>query len=209
MRLAIADPPYPPLFSERADAAGGALRITVRSRSRRWYGDGPRSSTDSPPADFHPEAGRWDNLSEHRKLIETLVLEYDGWAIATTPDGLGAYHPLPIGADIMVWHRPTALPGGGRLIRRWEPVIVFIPEERRGRGGTRVSDVLTATAPARGFVGSKPAVWTRWVLDALGYNPDVDELVDLFPGSGAVGRAADGMLPIFDSTLESQEVNYG
>lgn len=196
MRLAIADPPYPPLFAERADRDGGPLRVTMRSRARRWYGDGPRSTTDSPPADFHTQAGRWDDLTEHRKLIEHLTAEYDGWAIATTPDGLGAYQPLPISADIMVWHRPTALPGGGRLIRRWEPVIVFIPEERRGRGGLRVADVLTCNAPREGFVGAKPPAWTRWVLDALGYDPDTDELVDLFPGSGAVSAAADGMLAL-------------
>lgn len=193
MRLAIADPPYPPLFSERRDRPGGPLRVTARSRARRWYGDGPRAQSDSPRADFHADAGVWDDLSEHRRLIERLADEFDGWAIATTPDGLGAYHPLPIGADIMAWHRPTAIPGGGRLIRRWEPVIVFIPESRRGRGGERVSDVLTA-APARGFVGAKPAAWTRWVLAALGYDPATDELVDMFPGSGAVAAAADGML---------------
>lgn len=194
MRLAIADPPYPPLFSERRDTPGGPLRVTSRSRARRWYGDGPRSQTDPAAADYHPDAGVWDDIGEHRRLIERLVDEFDGFAIATTPDGLDAYRPMPIGADIAVWHRPTALPGGGRLIRRWEPVIVFIPEERRGRGGMRVSDVLTANAPRVGFVGAKPPEWTRWVLDMLGYDPDADELVDVFPGSGSVSAASDGML---------------
>ncbi|WP_100813046.1 hypothetical protein [Microbacterium lacus] len=196
MRLAIADPPYPPMFSERRDREGGPLRVTSRSRARRWYGDGPRSTTDSPAADFHPEAGTWDDLTEHRRLLERLVDEFDGWAIATTPDGLGAYHPLPIAARIMAWHRPTAMPGGGRLMSRWEPVIVLIPEERRGRAGMRVSDVLTANPPTAGFVGAKPPEWTRWVLDALGYEPATDELVDLFPGSGSVAAAADGMLAL-------------
>ncbi|RUQ07029.1 hypothetical protein D8M34_06040 [Microbacterium sp. HSID17254] len=196
MKLAIADPPYPPLFSERRDVPGGPLRVTSRSRSRRWYGDGPRAATDSPIADFHPDAGVWDDITEHRRLIERLVEEFDGFAIATTHDGLDAYRPLPIGAHTAVWHRPTALPGGGRIINRWEPVIVFVPEERRGREGLRVSDVLTANAPRAGFVGAKPPEWTRWVLDMLGYDPATDELHDLFPGSGAVAAAADGMLPI-------------
>jgi hypothetical protein len=199
MKLAIADPPYPPLFRERFDLAGGESRVTVRSRARRWYGDGTRSSTDSPRADFHEDAGRWDDIDAHRQLLLHLVENFDGWAIATTPDGLGAYHPLPVNAQIMAWHKPNAMPGGGRLIERWEPVIVFVPEERRTRAGARVGNVLTAAAPsARGgrqsFVGSKPAAWTRWVLDALGYDPAVDELHDLFPGSGAVLAAADGML---------------
>lgn len=199
MRLAIADPPYPPLFRERFDLAGGGSRVTMRSRSQRWYGEGTRSKTDAPRADIHPEAAKWDDLNAHRELLLHLVENFDGWAIATTPDGLGAYYPLPMNAQIMCWHRPNAMPGGGRLLERWEAVIVYIPEERRTRAGARVSNVLIENAPSarhgrRSFVGSKPAEWTRWVLDALGYDAGTDELVDLFPGSGAVRAAADGML---------------
>lgn len=195
MRLAIADPPYPPLFAERSDLAGGATRLTSRSRATRWYGNGPRAASDSPAADFHPHAAAWDDLGEHRRLLERLAAEYDGWAIATTPDGIGAYQPLPVSSRIMVWHRPTALPGGGRLISRWEAVIVLVPEGRRGRdAGERVSDVLTGVAPKAGFVGAKPAAWTRWVLAALGYDPAEDTVDDLFPGSGAVAAAVDGMM---------------
>jgi hypothetical protein len=197
VRLAIADPPYPPLFGERADTAPGEPpRLTTRSRARRWYGDGTRATTDSPPADFHPAAAQWDDLTEHRRLIERLTADYDGWAIATTPDGLGAYHPLPVSARVMAWVRPNGMPGGQRIISRWEPVIVFVPEGRRGRGEEFVADVLVAAAPRRGFAGAKPAEWTRWVLAALGYDSAADELVDVFPGSGAVAAAADGMLAL-------------
>lgn len=199
MKLAIADPPYPPLFRERFDLAAGGSRVTMRSRARRWYGDGTRSTTDSPRADFHEDAVRWDDVAAHRELLMHLVDNYDGWAIATTPDGLGAYHPLPLNAQIMAWHKPNAMRGGGRLIERWEPVIIYIPDGRSTRTVAGVSNVLVAAAPsARGgresFVGSKPASWTRWVLDALGYDPLVDEVHDLFPGSGGVRAAADGML---------------
>ena len=195
MRLAIADPPYPPLFGERHDTADGVPRLTTRSRALRWYGDGPRSATDSAPADFHPEAAAWDDLGEHRALLLRLVDEFDGWAIATTPDGLQAYFPLPVSARILAWHKPNGIPGAGHILSRWEPVIVFTPEGRRSRtDGPQVSDVLTARPPAQGFAGAKPAEWTRWVLAALGYDPAADELVDLFPGSGAVAAAADGML---------------
>lgn len=195
MRLAIADPPYPPLFGERFDVVDGGSRLTVRSRARRWYGDGTRAKTDSKPADFHPDAGDWDDLSEHRRLIEHLTAEYDGWAIATTPDGLGAYHPLPVSARVAVWNRPNAMPGGSRLMSMWEAVIVFVPEERRIRGDV-VRDVLTASAPRLGFAGAKPPAWTRWVLSMLGYDPATDTVDDLFPGSGSVAAAADGMLAI-------------
>lgn len=195
MRLAIADPPYPPLLSLRHDLADGSARLTSRSRARRWYGDGPRAASDSPRADFHPAAGDWDDPATHRALLAQLAADFDGWAIATTPDGLGTYHPLPVGARIMAWHRPNALPGGSRLLSRWEPVIVAVPPERRGRhGGPRVSDVLSTGAPRIGFAGAKPPEWTRWVLAALGYDPAADTVTDLFPGSGSVALAADGML---------------
>ena len=40
--------------------------------------------------------------------------------------------------------------------------------------------------PALG--GEKPERFTRWVLDAIGAIPS-DDLLDVFTGSGAVGRA--------------------
>jgi hypothetical protein len=46
--------------------------------------------------------------------------------------------------------------------------------------------------PARGggkkLVGRKPGVFCTWVFELLGMLPG-DELDDLFPGSGMVGRA--------------------
>lgn len=194
MRLAIADPPYPPQISERYDTADGTPRIVTRSRARRWYGDGPRHT--ERPADFHPAAGEWDDPRRHRALLEQLLDEYDGWAIATTPDGLDCYRPLPIPARLMVWQKTRALPTGHRIATTWEPVICYPPIGRRARAADRgeklaqVPDVLVCSPPGAGFAGAKPAAWTRWVLDALGYDPDTDELHDLFPGSGAVAAAA-------------------
>lgn len=191
MKLAIADPPYPPMLSERRDLAGGGTRITSYSRARRYYGAGTRPAYERP-ADFHPDAGEWDDPARHRQLLEDLRATYDGWAIATTPDGLGAYHPLPIPARIMVWHRPNAQCGSNRLASKWEAVIVYTPEGRRAaKGPLQVSDVLTAGVEYKaGFPGHKPPRWTRWILDALGYDPDTDTVDDLFPGSGAVAAAA-------------------
>lgn len=180
MRLAIADPPYPPFIG-----SGGK-----KNRASRWYGTGQRSQRDRP-ADSHEDAARWDDPAAHRELLEQLVADFDGFAIATSPDGLAAYGDLPVGTRIMAWIKPNAQPGAHRLRSLWEPVILFPPVGRRSnRGGVgMVPDVLTATAP-RGFIGAKPPAWTRWVLDALSYDPRADELEDLFPGSGAVLAAA-------------------
>jgi hypothetical protein len=194
VRLCIADPPYPPQVSERHD--GLAPRLITRSRSRRWYGDGPRDRGSAGPADFHPDAGEWDALERHRALLEQLHADFDGWAIATTPDGLDAYRPLPVPAQVLVWVKPNATPTARAIASTWEAVIVCPPIGRRARrpGEPPVPDVLVAASPRRSFAGAKPPEWTRWVLAALDYRPGEDELVDLFPGSGAVAAAADGML---------------
>lgn len=179
MKLAIADPPYPPMVS-----AGGR-----RTRASRWYGDNQRSAKDRP-ADRHPDAGEWDDPARHRALLDDLLGEYDGWAIATTPDGIFAYAPLPVECRIMVWHRSNAAPGAHRLRSLWEAVIVFPPVGRRSNrnGAGCVPDVLTCPLPRdRAFIGAKPQAWVEWVLDALGYDPTADTVDDLFPGSGAVG----------------------
>ncbi|WP_053353925.1 hypothetical protein [Leucobacter musarum] len=53
-----------------------------------------------------------------------------------------------------------------------------------------VDNVLTAGITPGGFSGRKPEAWTHWVLTMLGYDPAVDDLTDIFPGSGAVTAAA-------------------
>lgn len=180
MKLAIADPPYPPFIG-----SGGR-----KNRASRWYGTGQRSKKDRP-ADQHPEAHLWDDPATHRALLERLLVEFDGWAIATSPDGLAAYGTLPAACRIMAWIKPNASPGSHRIRSLWEPVILYPPEGRRSnRGGVGMTpDVHTAPAPRSGFPGAKPESWTRWVLDAMTYDPTADEVHDLFEGSGAVSIA--------------------
>lgn len=193
MRLAIADPPYPLHLAERHDTAGAHPRITQRSRSQRYYGEGP-TSQDRYRADFHPEAGEWDRPARHRLLLETLHDTYDGYVIATSIDGLDCYGPLPVGNRVMIWRKLTSTRGGNRIANTLEAVIVCTPPSRRGLRDTdvQVPDFLQAEPPAgSNFAGAKPFVWTRWVLDALAYNPETDTVADLFPGSGYVARALD------------------
>jgi hypothetical protein len=180
VRLAIADPPYPPSRRGRPVAS-------------RWYGS--RAHTLGPgsyAADFHPDADEWDDPARHRALMDHLVAEYDGWAIATSVDGLDAYRPLPPECRVMVWVKPNAMPGPARIHSKWEAVIVYPPVGRRSsrNGAGCVPDVLVAPKRNDGFAGAKPPEWTSWVLDALGYDPDADTLTDLFHGSGAVTLAS-------------------
>lgn len=118
------------------------------------------------------------------------MIEYDGWAICTSPDGLAAYAPLPVECRIMAWVKPNAMPGAHRLRSMWEPVIVFVPAGRRSNRGGRgqMPDVLTVNAPRIGFRGAKPEAYTAWILQALSYDSNTDTVADVFPGSGAVTR---------------------
>jgi len=148
--------------------------------------------------DYHPEAKLWDDPATHVALVARLAADFDGWAVAghatTTALLLSA---APEGAQLAIWGRPNAIPGGGRVVNSWEPVVIFVPRARRDRAaGMRVRDMLVAPVRRQGFLGSKPPEWTRWVLDMLGYDPAGDELVDVFAGSGAVAAAADGMLAL-------------
>lgn len=172
MRLVIADPPY-------------------LGRARRWYGDGRGHSAGRGRADEHPEAARWDDPAAHVELIEQLQAEADGWAIAAAPDSLPLYQQhAPSEARVAVWVRGNAVPSGSRIRSTWEPVLVRVPEGRSAHGtAAAVDDVLTAGVPVGGFAGSKPHAWTHWVLSMLGYEPGVDQVHDVFPGSGAVTDA--------------------
>lgn len=181
MKLAIADPPYPPFIG-----SGGR-----KNRASRWYGTGQRSLKDRV-ADQHPEAAEWDDPVRHRLLLEELMDTYDGWAISTAPDGIAAYGVLPVGIRLMAWIKPNAQPGSHRLRSIWEPVILYPPTGRRSNRGGRgsIPDVHTASIRTQGsFQGAKPESYTHWILDALSYDPETDHVDDLFSGSGAVSLA--------------------
>lgn len=182
MRLAIADPPY---LGRAALWYGGKGR-TKQGASGRARGRGELD------AEYHPDAAKWDDPIEHLKLMWRLEREYDAWAIAASGKTIG--HLLPdayqLEARMAVWHVTNAIPDGARVRSAWEAVIYRVPASRKAVGtGHRVPDVLSAAHPRSGFVGAKPDAWTRWVLDLLGFQPG-DEVEDVFPGSGAVERAA-------------------
>lgn len=181
--LAIADPPYPPFI-------GTEGKRNYKPRASRWYGAGQLGKGDRP-ADQHDDASEWDDPARHRALLVQLCDTYDGWVIATSPDGLFAYGDLPAGVRIMSWVKPNGIPGSHRIRSMWEPVIVYPPSWRRSnRGGVgAVPDVLVADPPKKRFWGQKPPQWTHWVLRALSYDPRGDVVEDLFPGTGSVTRA--------------------
>lgn len=125
---------------------------------------------------------------DHAALVQSLGAGFDGWALSTAADALRDVLPLcPAEARVLAWVKPIgASPRTRGLHNCWEPLIV-VPGRRR-RPGLR--DWLRAQ-PARGggsLPGRKPVAFCAWLFDALGMAPG-DELVDLFPGTGVIGRA--------------------
>ena len=182
MKLAIADPPY-------------------LGRADRYYGNGGGISRGRGVADRHPEAIEWDKPQRHRQLVRELSDNFDAWAIAMSPHSLGVYlSEVELGSRtgyrVGAWIKPNlGVPSGSRIHTAWEPVLFYLPPERRTRNsGPSVPDFVSANAPNVGFVGAKPRAWTRWVLDVLGAT-EADEIVDIFPGSGSVAaELAQGVL---------------
>ncbi len=139
----------------------------------------------------HPDfAGEVD----HAQLVAQLVTTFpDGWALSTSSKTLAQVLALcPDDVRIGAWTKPAPPGYTARARCSWEPVI-FAGGRPRPVGSPTLLDWVHA-APMRSYpgavTGTKPPGFCRWVFDCLGAQPG-DELVDLFPGSGAVGRAWD------------------
>lgn len=138
-------------------------------------------------AHFYPEKEEVD----HGALIARLVDEYpDGWALSLHTPSLRLILPLcPEDVRVMAWVKPfAAFKPNVNPAYAWEPVIV-----RGGRKRTRDEDTVRDWVSAnitlkRGVVGAKPDAFCYWLFQVFGIDRG-DELVDLYPGSGAVTRA--------------------
>lgn len=136
----------------------------------------------------HPDyAGEVD----HEALIARLVAEFpDGWALCCSSPSLRYLLPLcPESVRVMAWVKPfCAFKVGVNPAYAWEPVLV-----QGGRKRTREQDtvrdwVSVGITLQRGLSGVKPEAFCFWLFEVLGMERG-DDLVDLFPGSGAVTQA--------------------
>lgn len=187
MRLAYADPPY--------------LNCCA------LYGH-EHNETGTRPFD-----GRcWNEPETHRLLIEWLNDEYpDGWALsASSPSMLVLAPMLPGDTRTAPWFKSfSAFKKGVRPAYAWEPVFFrggrnptwghpHAPPERGGKQNTP-KDFFEAHEPEglvcpitlkKGLTGAKPEKVCLWILDLLNMQKE-DTLIDVFPGTGAMGRAFD------------------
>lgn len=159
MKIAYADPPYP-------------------RQAKRHYGKDPSGITAAEV--------------DHTALIARLELEYpDGWALSTGSSNLYEVLPLcPPDVRIAAWVKPLCFfKPGVNPAYAWEPVIWTGGRKKRSRKEQTVYDFVKAnTTFGTGTHGAKPEAFCYWLFNLMGLRPG-DTLDDLYPGSGAVGRA--------------------
>lgn len=160
----------------------------------------------------HPESDVWDDPERHRTLIEQLVAEFpDGWAMSLSVPSMRTLLPIcPEDARVAAWVKTfCAFKRGVRPCYAWEPVVFWrgrnpgagFPHRPPVKGGKQttpkdfiVTEVEEEALPEpitlrKGLTGAKPEAFCEWVLDLLNVQAG-DEVVDLFPGTGIMGRVA-------------------
>ena len=135
--------------------------------------------------------GCWDDAETHGRLLHYLDDTFDGWAYSATSVSLPAVlqWTLMDGARIASWVKPfAAFKANVRIAYTWEPVI-FKPGRDSSKDGAPVGrDHLSEPITMRkGLTGAKTERFCRWIADLLGY-VEGDEMVDIFPGTGIMGR---------------------
>jgi hypothetical protein len=144
-------------------------------------------------AKHHGAAADYDRIETHAALIQRLCDEFpDGWALSLHEPSLRRLLPLcPEDCRVSPWVKPFAsFKPGVNPGYAWEPVI-WRGGRKMGRDVDTVRDYVSCHITLqRGLTGAKPDRFCFWLFELLGMYPD-DEFVDLFPGSGAVGRAWD------------------
>jgi hypothetical protein len=170
----------------------------VEERMRIAYADPPYIGQAKKHYGEHPD---YIGEVDHEALITRLVKEFpDGWALSCSSPSLRYLLPLcPEMVRIGAWVKPfCAFKRGVRPAYAWEPVIWIggrnpptfrHPPPAKGDEQTTPKDFVSAGITLRrGLVGVKPYAFCVWLFDLLGMR-DGDDLVDLFPGSGAVSAA--------------------
>jgi hypothetical protein len=154
---------------------------------RIGYADPPYPGCAAMYRDHPDYAGEVD----HAELIARLETEFDGWVLHTSVPALGQILPLcPADARTMAWVKPfAAFKRNVPVAYAWEPVIVKAARKPVVSGRIVMRDwVSEKITLQRGLAGAKPDAVCWWAFEVVGAEP-ADEMVDLFPGTGAVGRA--------------------
>lgn len=142
---------------------------------------------------------------DHVALINRLSAEFDGWVLHTSSPALAQIAPLAMAAGA----RPLAWVKGFAAFKRnvpvayaWEPVFVKAARKPVVSKRMVMRDWLECGITLkRGLTGAKPEKVCHWLFECVAARPE-DELVDLFPGTGAVTAAWRAWQKLFTLPLE-------
>jgi len=155
------------------------------------YADPPYLGCGKFYVEHHPNALDWDKLETHQKLIEQLTRKYpDGWAYSLSSVSLKKILPLcPDDVRVGAWVKPfCSFKPNVNPAYAWEPVI-FFGGRRRTRKQLTLRDWVSANITLKkGLTGAKPEPFCKWLFEMLNLQAN-DKLVDLYPGTRAVGVA--------------------
>ena len=161
------------------------------------YADPPYPGQSAKHYSDHPDyAGEVDSA----QMLDRLV-KFDGWALSTHVAGLYEFqalldrdHGMLPNRDYRVcaWTKPfAALKRNVKVAYAWEPLLVHAihkPDPTRLDSLICRDYLSEPITMRRGLVGAKPERFCWWLFEIAGLAPD-DDLLDLFPGSGAVTAA--------------------
>lgn len=139
----------------------------------------------------HPD---YAGTIDHAELITRLVREFpDGWALSTSDAALQAMLKLcPDGTRTAIWVKGSRAGESWRARNAYEPVLIYKGRARKLGVDDMLDDVLIwggrQHSHPGALVGMKSAAFAEWIFRQLGAAAG-DDLVDMFPGSGAIGRA--------------------
>lgn len=129
----------------------------------------------------------------HPQLIASLQNDYpDGWALSCSSVSLREIiEHCPATIRVMAWVKPfCSFKPGVNPAYAWEPVLVQ-GGRKRTREQETVRDWVSAVITLKkGLPGAKPEAFVLWLISVLNMQTE-DELTDIFPGTGIVGRVVE------------------
>jgi hypothetical protein len=180
--------------SSRRPGLRDASRAAAEPSRRDLAGSLGRFAYADPP--YPGKSGYYVERQEvdHAELIERLIAGWpDGWALSTSAESVPqVLRMCPAGIRVCVWRRQVRPTRSRRPLSAWEPLLVYGGRELSTDRPQEVIDHLDYRGRYDSYpgalVGMKPPEFAVWMFSMLGATAG-DTLDDLYPGSGAIGRA--------------------